>query len=449
MRNAISFMIVECTLAPHVLCKIDTFPVATVNVPPEAHEAAIKRFIKEFAAQVKKHKVRVVGGDFGRALWMFGPEMEQQRLTMHLAAWFPWVDSNGQMRCLSDTVGIFVVGPVDQVTPLFPMHVLTSAFADTREGKLGKFMDVEGTVPVFASPRGGAVHGLVLGNFMKCFDERAAMAANSLHSNSERLNSWVKLPRCRQKNMSERVVGQDLFEKGAHVPLLMFIGKYSNRSEGALFRREAERKQRKGKGQPKGEGQQPKGKGQLKPKWGGKGRKGPCTEKAPAIAVEPEEPPKPTRPHESGGAGVDVSDKEESKRNEESNEEEPHKEASSPVSEAVWSAGEAASPGQQPNEAEPEAASQGPKPAAVAPTMVPSTPTSAFDHDRGQKRHAAAQWDQQWYQSIGGSPVEWTCPWCGVWKDNARKLQNHVWSKRGEDRHPEEYEQKKWWYTST
>ena len=136
--------------------------MATVNVDPEAHEAAIKRFIKEFAAQVKKHKVRVVGGDFGRALWMFKPEMERKRLTTNLAAWFPWVDSNGQMRCLSDTTGMFVVGPVEQVQSIFPMRVLTSAFADTE----GKFVDVEGTVPVFASPSGGTVHGLVLGNFI-------------------------------------------------------------------------------------------------------------------------------------------------------------------------------------------------------------------------------------------------------------------------------------------
>ena len=55
--------------------------MATVNVHPEAHEAAVKRFLKDFAEEVMKHKVRVVGGDFGRALWMFKPEMKKR--TVH------------------------------------------------------------------------------------------------------------------------------------------------------------------------------------------------------------------------------------------------------------------------------------------------------------------------------------------------------------------------------
>ena len=43
------------------------------------------------------HKVRVAGGDFGKAFWCVGPELEKMGVRDDVAAWFPWVDARGVM----------------------------------------------------------------------------------------------------------------------------------------------------------------------------------------------------------------------------------------------------------------------------------------------------------------------------------------------------------------
>ena len=64
------------------------------------------------------------------------------------------------------------------------------------------------------------------------------------------------LPPCKEKRCDEQVFDPDklLFSTGVHMPLLIFMGDKSRRTDEALVNREAKAKQRKGKGISKGEG---------------------------------------------------------------------------------------------------------------------------------------------------------------------------------------------------
>ncbi len=42
-------------------------------------------------------------------------------------------------------------------------------------------------------------------------------------------------------------------------------------------------------------------------------------------------------------------------------------------------------------------------------------------------------------------PDEWVCPVCNTAKDQESKMQSHVWSKAGQDGHPDEETQKLWY----
>ena len=162
-----------------------------------------------------------------------------------VAAWFPWVDTRGAMRCLSDTVGIFLLGGCHDVRPLFSPKILTYAMAE-----------LDG-VPRFASPDGQR-SGLQLSQFWQCVDEKAALGRLSLRANDSKLKTsgWPLLPKCVQKRMKEEAVAQHLFQRGVHHPLLVFLGTRGRRSDKALAAREQKAATRKGKGKGKkgGEG---------------------------------------------------------------------------------------------------------------------------------------------------------------------------------------------------
>ena len=47
-------------------------------------------------------------GDFGKAFWCVGRELENNGVRTDVAAWFPWVDTRGAMRCLSEWTEAFL-----------------------------------------------------------------------------------------------------------------------------------------------------------------------------------------------------------------------------------------------------------------------------------------------------------------------------------------------------
>ena len=158
-----TFMIVECELQPWAQgAKVDSLVMATIDIAPEATMLTAIELLRSFAMAALQHQVRVVVGEFGKALWCVGRELENNGVRTDVAAWFPWVDTRGAMRCLSDTVGIFLLGGCHHVRPLFSPKILTYAMAE-----------LDG-VPRFESPDGQR-SGLQLTQFWQCVDEKAAL----------------------------------------------------------------------------------------------------------------------------------------------------------------------------------------------------------------------------------------------------------------------------------
>ena len=238
--------------------------------------------------------------------------------------------------------------------------------------------------------------------------------------------------------------------------MLMFIGKLSRRSEEALERREKNRQERKGKGRAKGK--DTTGKGQ------GLSLKEARTSPRDRGAVECISDSEPTAAAKSGpddagqepGCPADACT-DHSEPSQPNWEGDGGKAASSASSERPASP---RMPRRPPMvmESKPKAASPTPATCSKAPPAPKRRPTSApaGDHDRGPIRRRQSGLApsllphppkiDQWYLDIGGSTNHlWTCPWCGTHKDNMMKLQNHVWSKKGEEGHPTEKEQRAWY----
>ena len=110
----------ECELQPWAtFANADKLVVATIDIAPEASEDTAMRLLKPFADTALQHEVRVVGGDFGKAFWRVVPQLGNHGVRADVAAWYPWVDTRGAMRCLSNTVGIFLLGGCLKVRQLF------------------------------------------------------------------------------------------------------------------------------------------------------------------------------------------------------------------------------------------------------------------------------------------------------------------------------------------
>ena len=104
-----TFMIVECELQPWAqVANVDSLVVATIDIAPEATMLTAIELLRSFAMAAQEHQVRVVGGDFGKAFWCVGPVLENNGVRTDVAAWFPWVDTRGAMRCLSEWTEAFL-----------------------------------------------------------------------------------------------------------------------------------------------------------------------------------------------------------------------------------------------------------------------------------------------------------------------------------------------------
>ena len=86
--------------------------------------------LRSFAMAAQEHQVRVVGGDFGKAFWCVGPELENNGVRADVAAWYPWVDTRGAMRCLSEWTEAFLRdGGVARTAPVLSGLRPSSAMA--------------------------------------------------------------------------------------------------------------------------------------------------------------------------------------------------------------------------------------------------------------------------------------------------------------------------------
>ena len=88
-----TFMIVECELQPWAqVANVDSLVVAAIDIAPEATMLTRIELLRSF----------------GKAFWCVGPVLENNGVRTDVAAWFPWVDTRGAMRCLSEWTEAFL-----------------------------------------------------------------------------------------------------------------------------------------------------------------------------------------------------------------------------------------------------------------------------------------------------------------------------------------------------
>ena len=433
--------------------------MATVDLPEEPTEEEVESFLNTFAKDAVEHNVRVVGGHFGTALWLFQAEMEARYIRCDMVAWTPWIDKAGAMRVLSDTTGCFVLGGCSRARMLFAAEALTSSIEDLSQVQLR-----EHGCPKYYG--GDEVYGLQLGQFMGCRNEAKALEALAWHRKAPQTAHWPMLPTVTQKKWGEEAVGEAHFRAGVHIPLMFFIGDRSRRSEAgiqrrATYRAEKRRAKREGKGCIRDCGSTggldcgPTGKGKCGKKDEGSGgaeqqRKRKAEEmprnpgklkKRKDVAKEEGEGranPFKTEKGADDDGGCGRGRKGRADEQEESEEERrscPPAERDE-VSEPNWGSGSNggdASPSEFCGSTEDE---------ADAGDLERRSPSAMA----GETKHAT------WEAYVPGPNDDdgrWHCPACRKSFKEEGRLQSHIWSLAGNEGHPSKDEQNSWWPTAT
>ena len=252
-----------------------------INNPPKS----VKHIWDEIASNIVVYGVRVLAGDFNMALFNVIPELRARGFLINLAAWYPW-KQEFENHARIDSTGIFLIGGVASIRLCYDCQVLdveAPAVAGrawrkvTQKAKDENGVDAEeeyrlqaweGLNPTGASgyplksyrpldkDRPGLIRRMVSWTFTSGCDYALPAMAEArkagqedrqmfyepvLANTGEDSWSWKQLPPCRQK-----LVDPDKFDpkrlyfrKGAHEPLLVFLGAHSDvrRSKAAAQKR--------------------------------------------------------------------------------------------------------------------------------------------------------------------------------------------------------------------
>ena len=238
----------------------------------------------EVVESVMKFEVRILGGDFNMALWLVAPELRARGLDVNLAAWYPW-QKIGASTPTIDSCAIFLIGPsagirtvynaasiiadaeeetdrpkewqnVEQVVhdadgkvvrrQPFPLslcefgagEVLTN-YRPKDAAKIKEFVrwscgaSVEMTSPAMAGPR------LASEKVGRQGGQLVVMSGPKGRSKGAPSWDWRPLPPCSQKlvEMEKFDPSRALFPRGAHMPIMTFLGTCSRRTPAARARR--------------------------------------------------------------------------------------------------------------------------------------------------------------------------------------------------------------------
>ena len=246
--------------------------VVTVNVHLH-HETAkkgveegshsLKLFFDELAEHITKYCARFLAGDFNMALFQVVPELRARGIQINLAAWFPWKKEATQ-EVVIDSCAIFVIGGVDGARKVFDASCLALPVPDVPKSwrnvmhvlKDEKGRDIgEEEIEISTFNREGAGFPLKsyrpcdhrIETLVKCSMEPAchkdspAMAGIIARSDTDKSLfphkirhdigdatwDWPPLPPCKQKLVDISLFDpyNGYFHAGAHMPLMMFMGK--------------------------------------------------------------------------------------------------------------------------------------------------------------------------------------------------------------------------------
>ena len=201
----------------------------------------------------------MLAGDFNMSLFCVVPKLRELGLVVNTAAWFPWIkESDGKVRL--DSCGIFLVGGVSSVKCICSWNCFEEHHGHGVTLKEESDDDDAASVEELpAQPPRPTIQQFTNGQGFERTSYLPRTEAGSLKAIQETLTLSVEgfgvaaagpekrpLPPAKQKSCDSKIFdpNQLLFRTGVHMPLAVFLGKYSRRTKGAIERRSTLRKDR-------------------------------------------------------------------------------------------------------------------------------------------------------------------------------------------------------------
>ena len=114
-------------LTPHDLVVMNVhMNYMTANMKIKRADEAIKQFWDEIAGHIVEFRVRILAGDWNMQFFCVIPELRARGIHINLAAWYPFAPHIGQ-EPLIDSMGLFIIGPVDGIKKVFDYSVLCNS----------------------------------------------------------------------------------------------------------------------------------------------------------------------------------------------------------------------------------------------------------------------------------------------------------------------------------
>ena len=214
-------------------------------------------FWGELATTLKDTGSRILAGDFNMSIFKVVPALREHGLIVDMVAWFPWLKNDGTLKL--DSCGIFVVGGAARISLYNTLRVFETSQA-TQENSRGSGLssltaiaeekasasESGSEVSVEEQPKQPEPERLSRFNAGAGYDltcylpkkkqleaVRASLTRSALQKDDPSLNL---LPHCKEKRCDAKMFdpNQMLFRAGAHMPLIVFVGEKSRRTDEAL-----------------------------------------------------------------------------------------------------------------------------------------------------------------------------------------------------------------------
>ena len=239
---------------------------------------SLARLWDEVVQTIVKFGARVLAGDFNMALWLVAVELRGRGLDVNLAAWYPWKPT-GLPAPRIDSCAIFLVGPSAGIRTIFDASsIVPSAVAEDDRPKAwqkveevvfdeaGKVLGrrpfplticARGAGEPLANyrPKGPRIEEFVQWSCGASLEKRspAVVGPRDLARKQQDTSTtravdidmgepsweWADLPPCIQKlvEMQKFDPTSSLWPRGAHMPIMVYMGGPSRRSADARARR--------------------------------------------------------------------------------------------------------------------------------------------------------------------------------------------------------------------
>lgn len=223
----------------------------------EAHTT----FFRHLHGMIVQHDVRILSGDFNMSVFQTISILRGMGLVIDLGAIYPWKPAHVN-EPYSDSSAIFLIGGCQDIRLRFSL----ASFGDYGGGSSSSQQPVPDPAVAPADGDGDRSHGsgsiqeldvfekgqgYALGSYLPKNRRAFAETIVAMFTKTTDLDPLLKdsphlLPRWKQKliNIEMFDPSNELFQSGAHMPLLGFLGKAPTRSDAKLTERETKRREK-------------------------------------------------------------------------------------------------------------------------------------------------------------------------------------------------------------